>query len=233
MSGKRVDVTGQRFGRLVIVEFSHTDGPGRTYWICRCDCGKIKTILGASMNAGATQSCGCLAKERTSQACTSHGQTNTRLYRVWRNMKSRCNCPSSNKYYNYGGKGVSVCEEWTPFEGFQKWALSHGYAADLTIDRFDGSGNYEPSNCHWATYKEQSNNTTQNHILEFNGMRKNLKQWSEFLGISYKALSERARRGWSANRALTTPVMTRINPTAHGKDGRFVGASGLSAPVDF
>lgn len=137
-----------------------------------------------------------------------HGMAGTRIYKTWQNMKSRCNNPNASKYYLYGGKGIKVCNEWNDdFNIFYEWATNNGYTDDLTLDRVDGNKDYCPENCRWATYKQQANNTTQNHLLSFNGETHSIYEWAEMVGLSKKCLSERIRRGWTIERALTTPTI--------------------------
>ena len=197
-SKPKYDLLGKTFGRLKVI--SYKSG----YWKCSCSCGNITHVKTSSLVSGRTQSCGCLQKERAIAACTKHGGTNTRLYSIWRNMKCRCSCPTASKYEIYGGKGISVCPDWKRFEGFRDWALLHGYSDDLSIDRINSNGNYCPENCRWVSYKVQANNTSQNHIISFCGKSMDISEWAEYLGFSYKVLSERIRRGWSIKRAFTT-----------------------------
>ena len=137
-----------------------------------------------------------------------HGMSGTKIYKTWHNMRSRCNNPKASKYYLYGGKGIQVCKEWEEnFGSFYEWSLENGYEEGLTIDRIDGNKDYCPENCRWVTYKVQANNTTQNHYLEFNGEKHNLAEWAEIVGLSKKCLSERIRRGWTVERALTTKTI--------------------------
>lgn len=138
-----------------------------------------------------------------------HGGYGSRLYEVWRTMKKRCNNPKNSQYHLYGGRGITVCEEWQKFEPFYEWAMSNGYRDDLTIDRIDSNGNYEPLNCRWATWKEQQNNRRNNHLITYNGETKTLKQWSEKIGISWFTLYERLKRGWSVEKVLSTPQMRK------------------------
>ena len=131
---------------------------------------------------------------------------NTQLYNSWRGMKERCNNKNNKRYDNYGGKGIIVCEEWNNFLNFKEWALNNGYEPGLTIERKDVNGNYEPSNCCWATNKEQSNNRTTNHLLTFNGETLTINQWAEKLNIKRELIKDRLRLGWNVDDALTTPA---------------------------
>ena len=135
---------------------------------------------------------------------TRHGETGTRLYWTWHGMKARCFNPRESHFTDYGGRGITVCAEWLSFEGFRDWALANGYADNLTIDRIDVNGNYEPNNCRWATTVEQANNTRRNHKITFNGKTQNIKQWADELGINYYTLHSRITKSkWDVEKALS------------------------------
>ena len=138
-----------------------------------------------------------------------HGMKGTRLYRIWLNIKNRCSNPKSDRFKDYGGRGINVCEEWKKdFKSFHDWSISNGYDDDLTIDRIDNDGNYEPSNCRWVTAMEQANNSRKCHVIEFNGESHNMTEWSKILGIPRYVLSNRINTyGWDIERAFTTKVM--------------------------
>lgn len=122
-------------------------------------------------------------------------------------MRQRCSNPKCINFHNYGGKGITVCDEWNnSFESFYEWAMSNGYEKGLTIDRIDVNGNYEPSNCRWATYKEQANNRTSNRLIEVDGVSHTIGDWSEITGIRLATIWARLKRGWTAKEAVTTPV---------------------------
>lgn len=161
--GYRNDLTGQRFGRLTVIRFAGNSASRHAEWECVCDCGAVKITSSNSLMRGVTQSCGCLHNEMLAQNNTKHGKSYTRLHVVWRGMKQRCSNPSSNSYKNYGGRGITVCEEWQEFKPFYEWAMANGFdesakRGDCTIDRIDVNGNYEPSNCRWVTQKVQCSN---------------------------------------------------------------------------
>lgn len=155
---KLIDMTGQRFGRLTVIERHGTKG-GHAAWLCECTCGNTVIVDGKFLRMGATQSCGCYRKECAAERHTTHGRSKSRLYNIYHNMLKRCFKSNNHKYKDYGGRGITVCDEWKDsFQAFYDWAMANGYSDELTLDRKNNDSNYEPSNCRWATQKEQANN---------------------------------------------------------------------------
>lgn len=190
------DLTGHRFGKLVAMQKvdATQKKDNHAYWLCLCDCGNSAVVSSNHLRCGDTSSCGCL----------SNGKSYTRLYRLWDGMKQRCYTKSETAYKYYGGRGIKVCEAWkNDFQAFHDWALETGYSDELTIDRIDVNGDYEPSNCRWSTRRVQMNNTRRNRILTFNGQSKTIAEWSEATGIKQNTILYRIRRNWSVERALT------------------------------
>lgn len=199
---------GDRFGRWVVIS---ADPDNKRKYICKCDCGTIKSVWDSNLKCGKSLSCGCLASETTTTRNFRHGKAGTRLYRVWSNMKRRCYDPKNNRYKHYGGKGVKVCDEWQDFLSFEKWAISAGYKQDAeygecTIDRIDVDGNYEPNNCRWTDIKTQCYNRTSNKLLTYKGKTQTLTEWEKEIGCGKYIIGNRLLKGWSVEDALEIPI---------------------------
>lgn len=220
---KLIDLTGQRFGRLTVVKKDGVAKSGHALWLCKCDCGNTKVISSNQLRVG-TLSCGCLQRERAANFCRENGYRQSkkresigigfdRLHRSYADMKKRCENPNSKNYPNYGGRGIKVCKEWkNSFDNFKKWSLENGYANQLTLDRVDVNGNYEPNNCRWVSTKEQNNNRRNNVIVTYNGETMTLHELSErYTDIQYKTIWARLNAGWDLHNAITTPVRRSIN----------------------
>ena len=153
-----LDITGMRSGRLVAVEATGTrDINGSLLWRCRCDCGRDTIVPATKIKGQRTRSCGCLRSDTASSCHIKHGMRHTRLYRIWLDMRGRCQYKSHKEYNRYGGRGIKVCDEWMhDFLAFYEWAIRAGYDDDLTIDRIDGDGDYSPDNCQWLTGPENA-----------------------------------------------------------------------------
>ena len=200
------DIEGQKFGMLTVVGFIGINKRGNSIWCCKCECGsQWVTVHANNLKNGHTKSCGCLHLVRIEEVNTKHGHKRTnnvsRVYSTWISMKRRCHSPKCKHYLDYGGRGITVCDRWQKFENFledmgEPWK-------GMSIDRIDVNGNYELSNCRWATKKEQANNTRRNHLLTLNGRTQTMTQWAEEIGIKSPTLRHRLRAGWSIERALT------------------------------
>lgn len=211
---RRNNLVGQRFGILTVVEDAGNDAHGNSLWLCRCDCGCTKIVRGSKLKEGQVKSCGCTQHVFTEERCANisrskvkHGLSGNRLYYIYDNMIKRCYNESSEKYKNYGGRGITVCDEWkNSRQAFFDWALHSGYDEGLTIDRIDVNGNYCPENCRWATQKEQANNRTSNRYVTYNGETHSIAEWAELTGLPPSTLYSRIENGWSDEDTITTPV---------------------------
>ena len=200
--GKLIDLTGQKFGRLTIIKVSHRDKNRQYHWVCKCKCGNEKIVLGNCLKNGTTRSCGCYNQEKRIERMTKHGKTDTRLFIIWRNMKNRCYNPKNNAYKSYGNRGITVCNEWQEFKPFYDWAINNGYTDDLTIDRIDVNGNYEPSNCRWVDKKVQANNRQYNRLVTYKNETHTVTEWAEKLKIKEHTIYARLNKGMTDEEAL-------------------------------
>lgn len=206
-----INMTGQRFGHLVVSCFAGKNG--RTRWNCRCDCGAETIVASGHLRNGHTQSCGCFRRQETARRKTKHGGTKNRHqtpeFRCWVGMRQRCYNQNCTGFKYWGGKGVAICARWNGIDGFANFLADMGPkpTASHSIDRINSDGNYEPGNCRWATRKEQNRNTRQNRRITYAGKTQCLKDWAIELGMTFSALQHRLNdRGWSVHRAFTTPV---------------------------
>lgn len=210
-------LVGQKFNRLTVLEDLgiQTIRGRKTRWLkCICDCGNEVTVAQSDILQKHAQSCGCfridtitaLDKKRAIRDGDSVDPDNMRLYSIWNGMKQRCYVKSYNRYDRYGGRGIKVCDEWMDYLVFKKWALSHGYQDNLSIDRINIDGNYEPSNCRWATNEEQMNNTSKNTYITYKDRTQTLTQWCRELGLNYPRVKNRLKIGFTVEQAFETPV---------------------------
>ena len=211
--GKLIDLTGQRFGRLTVIERTNQSPGEEVRWLCKCSCGKTVEVDAKSLRKGKTKSCGCYRKDATSSRFRKHGATvrdkktpDYRIYSIWRGMLDRCYRQGNHRYKLYGGRGISVCDEWHDFATFQRWAMENGYKDGLTIDRIDNQKGYSPENCQWATPLEQTRNRRITRRITFMGHTMTVREWASMIGVPYEILNQRLTRGWNIERALTEPV---------------------------
>lgn len=197
-----IDLTGQRFGRLTVVKKSDERSHGSVKWVCKCDCGNTKVVVGRSLRKGYTKSCGCIPRGHKIE----HGMSHTRIFNIWQKMIRRCESPNDKSYPRYGGRGITVCEKWHSFQPFYEWAKENGYDDTLTIDRIDNDKGYSPDNCRWSDAYTQSQNRRSCLVFEKDGKSQTLKQWCRDIGISYTTVYQRIRHGWSFERAISEPV---------------------------
>lgn len=208
----RINLTGKKFSRLTVTEYSHTDG-GRAYWKCKCDCGNEATVSAGNLKSGLVRSCGCLKSVPHNK---THGESQTRLYRHWISMVRRCTKPNTEAYKWYGARGIKVCREWMTFEGFKAWVMNTRPDESYTVERIDVNGDYSPENCKWIPMSEQANNRTTCVIIEHNGETKNLTEWCAELNLSYKLVHNRITKlHWSFEKAISTPIDVKRRNKKH------------------
>ncbi len=193
------DITNKKFGRLTAIKFSQIK-KRHYYWWFKCDCGKVVEKEKGGIIAGHIKSCGCLNSELSAQRKFTHGKSKTPVYKIWSYMIKRCNNHKYQYYYDYGGRGIKVCDRWLKFENFYEDMGERPEGKSL--DRIDNDGDYCKENCRWATRLEQNNNKRNNIILTLNGESHTLSDWGRILGIKHSTLNSRYRRGYSIENIL-------------------------------
>jgi hypothetical protein len=198
--------TGEKIGRLTVIQ-RVPDERGRILWECKCDCGNTSYVTSDNLSTRHTKSCGCLLRERSLEANVTHGGTHSRLYRLWAGMKRRCYNTNDISYPNYGGRGITVCEEWHDFSNFRKWANESGYDESaprelFSLDRIDVNENYCSDNCRWVTIDDQKRNKRNTVYIEYKNQRHTAKEWSIKLDIPYKRIMDRIYKGFSPDKVL-------------------------------
>lgn len=200
------DLTGHRFGKLIVVsrDLLNTKS-NKSRWVCRCDCGTTVTVIGNSLMSEKSTNCGCVRSQKLRERNGTHGGSNTKEYNSWTHIKGKCLNPNNRAFHHYGGRGITVCERW--LKSFQNFLDDMGKAPSKSheIDRIDNDGNYEPSNCRWATRQEQCNNKRSNVVVTHNGETKTLAQWSRKLGFNYERVRIRLKNGWPFADAISIP----------------------------
>jgi len=214
MAVKKV-LTGMVFNRLTVIREYGKDNSGRYLYLCRCSCGKEKIVRASHLTGGTIKSCGCYHSETASKTMheqnykwlTKHGMYKTRLYKIYLGAKYRCENPNNTSYWKYGGRGIRFL--WKDFETFKTWAVNNGYSDNLSIDRIDVNGNYEPSNCRWITNNEQQRNRRDNRIIEIDGEKRCLQEWCDIYGINVSTVWKRETKGMNIIEAIKNPVNAR------------------------
>lgn len=191
---KQREIKGQKFGKLTALCFEYRDEKHNHFWRFRCDCGNEIVARKRAVTSGNTTQCKKCSLESRKNKLKTHGMSKTRLYKEWAGIIQRCENPKATSYDRYGGKGITVCEEWHDFDVFKEWALSNGYSDSLTIDRIDSKGNYEPLNCRWVDVLEQNNNQKTNVVFEHDGEEHTLAEWARLYGMEYSCLYARWRK---------------------------------------
>lgn len=190
------ELVGKKFGKLAVIKLVGSNQHNKQVWLCKCECGTQKVVVGSSLKSGNTKSCGCLQRDSVISRNFLHGSANTRLYKTWLGMKRRCYNQNDKDFHNYGGRGILICEDWiNDFANFQKWSLNNGYSDDLTIDRIDNNQGYNPENCKWSTRKEQMRNVRYNKIIEIDGIKLPMAEMAEKYNVSYDAIKARHKKG--------------------------------------
>jgi hypothetical protein len=228
---RALNLAGKRFGRLTVIDRAKNRGP-RAFWNCVCDCGENSVVQTYQLVSGHTRSCGCLKKDMPNSGRFKPSNkprvepslkpnkphySKERLYGVWKGMKARCYCPNASGYQNYGGRGITVCEDWTGNDGylrFREWAYSHGYDDSAsnrkcTLDRINANGNYGPDNCRWVDTKTQANNTRRNIQITVAGETHTRTEWAERLGVPSEAIRTPMRSGISGEEAVRSIMETQ------------------------
>lgn len=200
---------GIRFGKLTVIERLENFPNGTAAWNCLCDCGTEKKVAGTKLRAGKQKSCGCSSPKFSKESISTHGMSKTRVYRIWAGMHSRCRQTKNKKTQRlYLEKGIKVCERWNKFENFYE---DMGDPPDgMSIDRINGDKGYEPSNCRWATSKQQANNMSSNRLIEYNNKKMTISMWAKEIGVKPNTLNYRIRRGMPLKDALKTQVLTSL-----------------------
>lgn len=208
MGRKVIDMTGYETGRIKVVERAGKNKSGNILWRYECSCGGGGIATADAIRR--MKSCGCIRKENGKDFFhnfnITHGESRTRIYTIWGNMINRTSNKKNKDYKNYGGRGITVCEEWKNYLTFKKWALENGYSDTLTLDRIDNDKGYCTGNCRWADEETQNNNKQQSRKIEYKGKIKSVEQWAKEYNINRSTLVNRLNKGKSIKEALETPI---------------------------
>lgn len=207
------DIKGLRFNHLTVLRRSDdvfTAKRWRPSWLCLCDCGETAEYASATIQSMKVKSCGCVRRENSRRQNITHGFSravhNHQLYKTYKNMVYRCMNKKAACFHNYGGRGIQISNEWLDIHNFIR-DMECSWSPGMTIERIDNNGNYEKSNCRWATKREQCANMRRTVLISFNGVTKHLAEWSRTSGVCSSTISQRILRGWSAEKAIFTPAI--------------------------
>lgn len=209
----RIDLIGQKFGRLTVLRFVDQTKFRHSRWLCKCDCGIEKIIVAYDLKNGHTKSCGCLQKEQLRIATTTHGHSKngkmSLTYKTWTGMMQRCSYVGHNQYEDYGGRGITVCKRWSKFINFLM-DMGERPGKGYQIDRINNNKGYSKNNCQWVTPKQNSRNKRNNRLITYKGKTQCLAEWAEQFDIDYYTLKWRLNNGWSIEKTLTTPSRKKV-----------------------
>ena len=212
-----MNLHGKKFGRWTVLDFAGIENH-KSKWLCECECGTKRIVRQTNLIQGISKSCGCYKRDRTAESHTTHGKRHTRLYNIYHGMKARCYNENEAKYEIYGARGITICDEWLNkehgFENFYEWAINNGYSDDLSIDRIYVNGNYEPSNCRWATAKEQALNTRFNRRVFADGKEMTLEEFANYVGINKATIYKRLKRGITFEQMVENKGKRIVLPSA-------------------
>lgn len=198
----KIDMLGLKFGRFTVISESERGNKGVIRWLCKCECGKEKVVVGYALRSGKSLSCGCYRDSIS----YSHGMFKTKMYTKWALMKNRCTNKNYTSYHNYGGRGITVCDEWMKsFHNFKNWSLKNGYSDDLQLDRRDNEKGYSPDNCRYVTVKQNGNNKRNTVLIEIDGITKPITEWAENSGVVRETIYGRLKRGITGKELITPP----------------------------
>ena len=199
------DLSGQKFNCLAVIEHAGRNHAGKHIYLCKCDCGKTVILRGEDVKSGNTKSCGCLRRQMTIDKNYKHGYAHTPMYNVWLGIKERCLNPNNSSYKNYGGRGITICDDWMDYKNFHR-DMAPTYKTGLTLERIDNEKGYCEDNCIWADRNVQGNNKRNNHFIRFKGEVGTISQMARKYDLHPSIVQGRLYKGWSVKKALLTPV---------------------------
>lgn len=212
--GKKIDLTGQRFGRLVVLrETPKRDIGGNVWWECKCDCGNITCTSAQNLRKGCTKSCGCYNHDIITKDNPKYKRP---LYLIYHSMKCRCYNPNDRAFHNYGARGIKISDKWNTYEKFEEWALENGYKKGLWLDRINNDLDYSPDNCRWATPKEQQNNKRTNRNIKIGDEEHTMQEWADITGIKAMTIARRIELGWK-DKDIIKPVNKKYSHSSEIK----------------